>query len=82
MDEGAVAGGSKVEIPFSDPQRVSVIDIVDLYLGRNRDPELLQHHGSSDYKIYAVDGKACWTLTLAEGSPGSESLSSGYFRRL
>ncbi len=39
---GEVAVGSKVEILSRDARRVTVADIVRLYLGQTRDPELLQ----------------------------------------
>jgi MOSC domain-containing protein YiiM len=42
IEEGQVQAGSKVEILSRDPHRVAVGDIVRLYLGQARDPELLQ----------------------------------------
>src|SRR5215472_3383476 len=42
IDPGGVAAGSKVEILDRDPDGVTVSDIVRLYLGQTRDPELLQ----------------------------------------
>ncbi len=42
IEEGEVLTGSKMEILSQDPQRVSVIDIVRLYLGQANNPELLQ----------------------------------------
>jgi MOSC domain-containing protein YiiM len=42
IERGDVAAGSKVEILDRDPDRVTVSDIVRLYLGQTRDPELLQ----------------------------------------
>jgi MOSC domain-containing protein YiiM len=42
VEEGVVQAGSKVEILSRDPQRVAVVDIVRLYLGQARDPELLR----------------------------------------
>lgn len=42
VKEGEVSAGSEVEFLSRDPERVSVIDIVDLYLGEKRDPALLQ----------------------------------------
>jgi MOSC domain-containing protein YiiM len=42
IEEGQVQAGSKVEILSRDPHRVAVADIVRLYLGQARDPELLQ----------------------------------------
>ena len=42
IERGDVAAGSKVEILDRDPNRVTVSDIVRLYLRQTRDPELLQ----------------------------------------
>jgi MOSC domain-containing protein YiiM len=42
IEQGDVAAGSKVEILDRDPDAVTVSDIVRLYLGQTRDPELLQ----------------------------------------
>src|SRR6266849_10637451 len=42
IEEGEVRAGSEVEILSRDPHRVSVVDVVRLYLGQTRDPELLQ----------------------------------------
>ena len=42
IEQGDVAAGSKVEILDRDPDGVTVSDIVRLYLGPTRDPELLQ----------------------------------------
>jgi hypothetical protein len=41
VEEGEVHAGSEVEILSRDPHRVTVVDIVRLYLGQARDPELL-----------------------------------------
>jgi MOSC domain-containing protein YiiM len=41
VEEGEVHAGSEVEILSRDPHRVAVVDIVRLYLGQARDPELL-----------------------------------------
>ena len=41
-DPGEVSMGSKVEIVGRDPTRVTVLDIMYLYLGETRDPQLLQ----------------------------------------
>jgi MOSC domain-containing protein YiiM len=41
IKEGEVRAGSEVEILSRDPHRVTVVDIVRLYLGQARDPELL-----------------------------------------
>jgi MOSC domain-containing protein YiiM len=41
IEPGEVGAGSKIEILSQDPNRVSVTDIVQLYLGKSRDPELL-----------------------------------------
>ncbi len=40
--EGELSAASEIEFLSRDPERVSVIDIVDLYLGEARDPELLE----------------------------------------
>jgi MOSC domain-containing protein YiiM len=42
IERGDVAAGSKVEILDRDPDRITVSDIVRLYLGQKRDPELLK----------------------------------------
>ena len=42
IEPGEVTVGSKVAILSRDPHRVTVVDIVRLYLGQTRDPELLQ----------------------------------------
>ena len=42
IERGDVAAGSKLEILDRDPDRITVSDIVRLYLGQTRDPELLQ----------------------------------------
>jgi MOSC domain-containing protein YiiM len=42
IDPGDVGAGSKVEVLDRDPHSVTVADIVSLYLGQRRDPELLQ----------------------------------------
>src|SRR5215472_11967788 len=42
IERGDVAAGSKAEILDRDPNGVTVSDIVRLYLGQTRDPELLQ----------------------------------------
>ena len=42
IEPGEVSVGSKVEILGRDPNRVTVLDIVHLYLGETRDPQLLQ----------------------------------------
>jgi len=41
IEPGNVAAGSRVEILDRDPDRVTITDIVRLYLGQARDPELL-----------------------------------------
>ena len=41
IEEGEVRAGSEVEILSRDPHRVSVVDILRLYLGQARDPELI-----------------------------------------
>lgn len=40
--EGELSAASEIEFLSRDPERVTVIDIVDLYLGEARDPELLE----------------------------------------
>ena len=42
IEPGEVTVGSKVEILSRDAHRVAIADIVRLYLGQTRDPELLQ----------------------------------------
>ena len=42
IERGHVAAGSKVEILDRDPDGVTVSELVCLYLGQTRDPELLQ----------------------------------------
>jgi MOSC domain-containing protein YiiM len=42
IEPGDVAAGSKVEILDRNPDGVTVSDILLLYLGQRRDPELLQ----------------------------------------
>jgi MOSC domain-containing protein YiiM len=42
IDPGDVGAGSKVEVLDRDRHSVTVADIVSLYLGQRRDPELLQ----------------------------------------
>ena len=42
IDPGDVDAGSKVEVLDRDPHGVTVSDIVSLYLGHRRDPELLR----------------------------------------
>ena len=42
IEPGDVGAGSKIEILDRDPEAVTVRDIVRLYLGQARDPELLQ----------------------------------------
>jgi len=42
IEPGAVGAGSTVEILDRDPDSVTISDIVRLYLGQARDPELLQ----------------------------------------
>ena len=42
IEPGEVTVGSKVEILTRDPHRVTVVDIVRLYLSQTRDPALLQ----------------------------------------
>jgi len=42
IEEGEVSAGSSLEFLRRDPNRVTVTDIVSLYVDHNRDPELLQ----------------------------------------
>jgi len=42
IEPGEISVGSKVEILSRDAGRVTVADIVRLYLGQTRNPELLQ----------------------------------------
>jgi MOSC domain-containing protein YiiM len=42
VEPGDVGAGSRVEILNRDPNRVTITDILRLYLGQARDPELLQ----------------------------------------
>jgi MOSC domain-containing protein YiiM len=42
IEPGNVGAGSKVEVLDRDPHSITVADIVSLYLGQRRDPELLQ----------------------------------------
>ena len=42
IEPGEVSAGSEVEILSRDPNRVTVADIVRLYLGQTRDPDLVQ----------------------------------------
>jgi MOSC domain-containing protein YiiM len=42
IEPGEVSVGSKVEILGRDARRVTVLDIVRLYLGQTRDPDLRQ----------------------------------------
>ena len=45
LEPGSVAAGSGIEIVRRDPNRVTVRDIGQLYLGAKRDPELLERVG-------------------------------------
>ena len=42
IEPGNVGAGSRVEALRRDPHSVTVADIMSLYLGQRRDPELLQ----------------------------------------
>lgn len=42
VEEGELAAGSKIEFVHRDPERVSLRDVVDLFLGRGEKPELLE----------------------------------------
>ncbi|MDT8068419.1 MAG: MOSC domain-containing protein [Terriglobia bacterium] len=41
VEEGELGAGSRIEFVHRDSERVSVRDVVDLFLGRERSPELL-----------------------------------------
>ena len=56
VEEGEVQAGSEVEILSRDPHRVTVVDIVRLYLGQERDPELL--HRAMDVGALPQNWKA------------------------
>ena len=45
IEPGSVAAGAEIEIVSQDPNRVSLADIGQLYLGPRRDPELLERVG-------------------------------------
>jgi len=46
VEPGEVSAGSKVEISSRDPNRVTVADVLRLYLNQTRDPELIQRAAS------------------------------------
>ena len=46
VEPGEVSAGSKVEILSRDPNRVTVADVLRLYLNQTRDPELIQRAAS------------------------------------
>ncbi len=56
VKEGEVQAGSEVENLSRDPHRVTVVDIVRLYLGQERDPELL--HRAMDVSALPQNWKA------------------------
>jgi MOSC domain-containing protein YiiM len=58
IEPGEVTVGSKVEILSRDPNRVTIVDIVRLYLSQTRDPELLQRATN----VRALPGK--WKAQL------------------
>jgi MOSC domain-containing protein YiiM len=41
LEPGEVSAGARIEILERDPNQVAVADIVSLYLGQTREPELL-----------------------------------------
>ncbi len=58
--EGEVAAGSKIEILSRDPERVTVVDIVDLFLSETPDSKLLERV----LRVAALP--ASWKTALAE----------------
>jgi MOSC domain-containing protein YiiM len=48
VEPGEVSAGSKVEILSRDLKRVTVTDVLRLYLNQTRDPELIQRAASVD----------------------------------
>jgi len=56
VEEGEVRAGSEVEILTRDPHQVAVVDIVRLYLGQARDPDLL--HRAMNVSALPQDWKA------------------------
>src|SRR5215469_9643852 len=46
VEPGQVSAGSKVKILSRDPNRVTVADVLRLYLNQTRDPELIQRAAS------------------------------------
>lgn len=42
VEEGEIIAGAKIEFVQRDPERVSVLDVVDLFLGRRGEPELME----------------------------------------
>jgi MOSC domain-containing protein YiiM len=58
IEPGEVTLGSKVEILSRDPNRVTIVDIVRLYLSQTLDPELLQRATN----VRALKGK--WKAQL------------------
>ena len=59
-EEGEVAGGAKIEILSRDPERVTVVDIVDLFLSETPDAKVLERA----LRVAALP--AMWKTALAE----------------
>ncbi len=59
-EEGEVAAGAKIEILSRDPERVTVVDIVDLFLSETPDAKLLERA----LRVAALP--AMWKTALAE----------------
>ena len=65
IEEGEVRAGSEVEILSRDPHRVSVVDILRLYLGQARDPELI--HRAMNVSALPQNWKAELSLRARTG---------------
>jgi MOSC domain-containing protein YiiM len=59
-EEGALAAGSKIEILSRDPERVTVVDIIDLFLSDTPDQQLLERA----MRVAALPVN--WKVALAE----------------
>ena len=70
IEPGEVTVGSKVEILSRDPNRVTIVDIVRLYLSQTRDPELLQRATN----VRALPGKWKAQLLRARTDVGDSHL--------
>jgi MOSC domain-containing protein YiiM len=71
IEPGEVTVGSKVEILSRDAHRVAVADIVRLYLGQTRDPELLQR--ATNVSALPGNWKAQLLLRARSDVGGSDS---------